>query len=74
MIKWYNENDYNLQLRFLVSLRSSEGDRKCHEFLFLFFFSETEDIVTLYDDKSYQRLFIHFIYFHTFSVKKFVLV
>ena len=56
MITRYNESDYNLQLRFLVSLRSSEGDRKYHEFLFLFLFiflPETEDIVTLYDDKSY---------------------
>ena len=55
MIKRYNESDYNLQLRFLVSLRSSEGDRKCYEFLcFLFIFlPETEDIVTLYADKSY---------------------
>ena len=56
MIKQYNESNYNLQLSFLVSLRSSEGDRKYHEFLFLFlsiFFPETEDIVTLYDDKSY---------------------
>ena len=54
MIKQYNESDYNLQLRFLVSLRSSEGDRKYHEFLFLYIFlPETEEIVTLYDDKSY---------------------
>ena len=54
MITRYNESDYNLQLRFLVSLRSSEGDRKYHEFLFLsIFLPETEDIVTLYDDKSY---------------------
>ena len=56
MIKRYNDSDYSLQLRFLVSLRSSEGDRKYHEFLFLFlsiFLPETEDIVTLYDDKSY---------------------
>ena len=51
MIKQYNESDYNLQLRFLVSLRSSEGDRKYHEFFFIFL-PETEDIVTLYD-KSY---------------------
>ena len=47
MIKWYNESDYNLQLRFLISLMGLEGDGKCHEFLFLFL-----DIVTLYDDKS----------------------
>ena len=56
MIKRYNKSDYNLQLRFLVSLRSSEEDRKYHDFLFLFLFfflPETEDIVTLYDDKSY---------------------
>ena len=56
MIKRYNESDYNLQLRFLVSLRSSERDRKYHEFLFLFLFiflPETESIVTFYDDKSY---------------------
>ena len=55
MIKQY-ESDCNLQLRFLISLRSSEGDRKYHEFLFLFLFifsPETEDIVTLYDGKSY---------------------
>ena len=52
MIKRHNESDYNLQLSFLISLRSSEGDRKNHEFLFIFL-SETEDIVTLYDDKSY---------------------
>ena len=53
MIKRYNR-DYNLQLSFLVSLRSSEGDGKYHEFLFLFsfFLPETEDTVTLYDDKS----------------------
>ena len=38
MTRWYNESDCNLQLRFLVSLRSSEGDRKYHEFLFLFLF------------------------------------
>ena len=37
MIKQYNESNYNLQLSFLVSLRSSEGDRKYHEFLFSFF-------------------------------------
>ena len=53
MIKQYNESDCNLQLRFLISLRSSEGDRKYHEFLFLFFLPETKDTVTLYDDKSY---------------------
>ena len=49
MIKQYNESDYNLQLRFLVSLRSSEGDRKYHEFLFLFFLPETKDTVTLHN-------------------------
>ena len=38
MIKRHNESDYNLQLRFLISLRSSEGDRKYHVFLFLFSF------------------------------------
>ena len=54
MIKRYNESDYNLQLRFLVSLRSSEGNRKYHGFLFLFIFvTRNRDIVTLYDDKSY---------------------
>ena len=56
MIKQYNENDYNLQLRFLISLRSSEGDREntTSFYLFIFFFlPETEDIVTLYDDKSF---------------------
>ena len=55
MIKQYNESDYNLQLRFLGSLMSSEGDRKYHEFLFLFLFflPETEDIMTLHNDKSY---------------------
>ena len=54
MIKQYNESDYNLQLRFLVSLRSSEGDRKYQKFLFLFLFflPETEDTVTLYNDIS----------------------
>ena len=55
MIKRHNESDYNLQLRFLISLRSSEGDkRKYHKFLiFIYFFlPETEDIVALYDDKS----------------------
>ena len=55
MIKRSNENHYNLQLRFLVSLRDLEGDRKCYEFLlcFLFIFlPETEDIVTMYADKS----------------------
>ena len=54
MIKRYNESDYNLQLSFLVSLRSSEGDGKYHEFLFLFsfFFYQKQDTVTLYDDKS----------------------
>ena len=54
MIKRYNESDYNFQLWFLVSLRSSEGDRKYHEFLLFIFLPETEDIVTLYDDKSYE--------------------
>ena len=55
MIKQYNENDYNLQLRFLISLRSSEGDREntTSFYLFIFFLPETEDIVTLYDDKSF---------------------
>ena len=55
MIKQYNESDYNLQLRFLVSLRSLEGDRKYHEFFFILFIflPETEDIVTLYNDRSY---------------------
>ena len=40
MIKRYNESDYNLQLRFLILLRSLEGDRKYHEFLFLFFYQK----------------------------------
>ena len=40
MIKRYNESDYNLQLGFLVSLRSSEGDRIYHEFLILFFYQK----------------------------------
>ena len=54
MIKQYNESDYNLQLRFLVSLRSSEGDREnTISFYCYFFLPETEDTVTLYDDKSY---------------------
>ena len=57
MIKWYNESDYNLQLRFLVSLRSSEGDREnTTSFYVYFLFSflpETEDIVTFYGDESY---------------------
>ena len=55
MIKQYNESDYNLQLGFLVSLRSSEEDRKYRKFLFLFLFflPETEDTVILYDDKFY---------------------
>ena len=57
MIKRYNESDYNLQLSFLVSLRSSEGDwENTMSFYFyfsLFFLLETEDILTLYDDKSY---------------------
>ena len=55
MIKRYNESDYNLQLRFLVSLRSPEGDRE-NTMSFYFYFlllPETEDIVTLYGDKSY---------------------
>ena len=47
MIKRYNESDYNLQLRFL-------GRRQRKQFLFLFIILPgTEDIVTLYDDKSY---------------------
>ena len=56
MIKRYNESDYNLQPSFLVSLRSSEGDwenTKSFYFYYLRFLPETEDIVTLYDDKSY---------------------
>ena len=55
MIKQYNESDYNLQLSFLLSLRSSEGDweKTMSFYLFSFLFlPETEDIVTLYDDKS----------------------
>ena len=57
MIKRYNESDYNLQLSFLVSLRSSEGDWEntisFYFYFYLFFLLETEDILTLYDDKSY---------------------
>ena len=57
MIKQYNVSDYNLQLRFLVSLRNSEGDREnTMQFLLLFLFvflPETDDIITWYDDKSY---------------------
>ena len=55
MIKRYNESDYNLQLSFLVSLRSSEGDwENTMSFSFSFsFLPETDDILTLYDDKSY---------------------
>ena len=56
MIKRYNESDYNLQPSFLVSLRSSEGDwenTKSFYFYYLRFLPETEDIVTLYDDKYY---------------------
>ena len=57
MIKQYNESNYNLQLRFLASLRSLEGDREnTISFLVLFLFiflPEKEDIVTLYNDKSY---------------------
>ena len=58
MIKQYNESDYNLQLSFLVSLRSSEGEwENSISFYFYFyvfyFLPETEDVVALYDDKSY---------------------
>ena len=57
MIKLYNESDYNLQLRFLVSLGSSEGDRKntmsFYFHFYLFFLPETKAFVTLYNDKSY---------------------
>ena len=57
MINRYNESDCNRQLRFLVSLRSSEGKGEnimsFFFFIFIFYFlPETEDIVTLYDDKS----------------------
>ena len=56
MIKQYNESDYNLQLRFLISLRNLEGDREnSTSFYFdfcIFFLPKTEDTVTLYDDKS----------------------
>ena len=38
MIKWYNESDYNLQLSFLISLRSSEGDLE-NTMSFYFYFS-----------------------------------
>ena len=57
MIKQYNKSDYNLQLSFLVSLRSSEGDwEKTMSFYFYFsflFLPETEDILPLHNDKSY---------------------
>ena len=57
MIKRYNESDYNLQPSFLVSLRSSEGDWEItmsfYFYSYLRFLPETEDVVTLYDDKSY---------------------
>ena len=57
MMKRYNASDYNLQLRFLVSLRNSEGDREnTMQFLLLFLFvflPETDDMITWYDDKSY---------------------
>ena len=54
LIKRYNESDHHLQLSFLVSLRSSEGDREnTMSFYFYFhFLQEIEDIVTLCDDKS----------------------
>ena len=56
MINRYNESDCNRQLRFLVSLRSSEekGENimSFYFYFYLFFLPETEDIVTLYDDKS----------------------
>ena len=51
MIKQY-DSDCNLQLRFLISLRSSEGDRKYHEFLFLFFLTRNKrygNIAQCYD-------------------------
>ena len=55
--KQYNESDYNVQLSFLISLRSLKGDwanTMSFDFYFsLFFLPETEDILTLYDDKSY---------------------
>ena len=57
MMKRYNASDYNPQLRFLVSLRNSEGDREnTMQFLLLFLFvflPETDDMITWYDDKSY---------------------
>ena len=56
MIKRYNGSDYNLQLSFLVLWRSSEGDWEStmsYSYFSLFFLPETEDILTLYDDKSY---------------------
>ena len=56
MINRYNESDCNRQLRFLVSLRSSEGKGEnimsFYFYFYLFFLPETEDIVALYDDKS----------------------
>ena len=56
MINRYNESDCYRQLRFLVSLRSSEGKGEnimsFYFYFYLFFLPETEDIVTLYDDKS----------------------
>ena len=44
MIKLYIKSDYNLQLRFLVSLGSSEGDRKntmnFYFYFYLFFYQK----------------------------------
>ena len=53
MFKRYNESDYNLQLRFLVLLRSSEGDKENTLSFYFHFLPETEDTVTLCDGKSY---------------------
>ena len=53
MIKRYNESDYTLQLSFLISWRSSEGDWENTMSFYFLFLPETEDILTLYNDKSY---------------------
>ena len=54
MIKRHNESDYHLQLSFLVSLRSSEAkwENTMSFYFYFFFLPETENTVTLYDDKS----------------------
>ena len=55
MIKRYNESDYHMQLSFLVSLKSLEGDWELPWVFIIFVYlllPGTEDIVTLNDDKS----------------------